>query len=448
MIEAIQRAVEPAIDYVRRLLARLRAAPNITRTDSTPIKNFRAAEIQQELPEQSVTPAPAPFELPPATIEPAHQIAAACPSRQSSKKKRQKTPDANTLAELLERIDDIFDTMKIPPIRGNWLPKKDINALHKIGIFARTDWMFEHYKDGSARIPHDIPLPTICSCHFIGSKFDTQDRVNPRFAFAIKEPRLPPNVEQFQGTAYRFGYAVQLQEDEHDNESGARMFWVWSWVVVATDGCIRFPSELRSDPSIIVHRRSHGARTDTIHQKAWRRPSLIRMSERPESDTEAWMSSAFRQLVVWWSDRSNQWSVGVRKDGKRATFSVPRENTAAYFANRQKVVTTSGATRPIIHYVEAHTRSNGSSVKAHVRGLSQFEWRGYRCSVTAPHLRGLLTNEFDVMPVEVPNAEAAANRVAYLDNVQLAERLADLEDVHANAHAKTAPATLPRHRAE
>lgn len=337
------------------------------------------------------------------------------PKRNTSK---QKTPEISDFTSLLDNIDDAFDSMNIPTMTGSWLPRKDIRALHKIGVYVKSDeGFFEICRE--ATIPADISLPAIMSCHLINKKNDTENRLHPRFIFAIKQPTLPSNVERVPGTVYRFAQAIEPK--------AGNMFWFWCWLVVRPDGQIVIPNEFSNVDTRIIHRRKRGgSRFDVVSNKIWHRPSMAMSRDGfSEEEVNVTLTSTFRQLVLWWVGREQNWSVGVRRLGKRVTFVVDRKHTSAYFKNRQKQVTQNGRTRPIIHFVEEHVRENGSRVKAHVRGLSSFEWRGYKCAVTAPNLRGFVATNAGLAPVEVRKDMDPKELV---DSVELSKILANSED--------------------
>jgi len=58
-----------------------------------------------------------------------------------------------------------------------------------------------------------------------------------------------------------------------------------------------------------------------------------------------------------------------------------------------------------------------------VRGLREFDWRGYSCSVIAPKLNGLLTTMCALEPVE-----AEPDSLDTVDTLSAAIMLADAED--------------------
>ena len=311
-------------------------------------------------------------------------------------------------------------------MRQSWLPQKDVRALYRLGVYVCNDWKMEFTP--SPALPHDCSLPAMASAHFIPSKLDTKEKVHPRFIVAIKEPRLPESAERVPGTTYRFGMSVELKEKKHDESSERQLFWVWAWFVVRPNGAIELPSELRSVANEILHRRrSGGAKSSFVYNRIWQKPSLARLGldEVKQHEHEIFLKCQFRQLILWWVSREDRWSVGVRKDGHRVTFSIDKRHTSAFFSNRNRQVTENGKTRPIIHYVEQFTRSNGSVVAAHVRGLSDFTWRGYQCTVVAPKLRGFISTTAPLSPVEI---DPQTPRDGYLTTAQVAIELAGIED--------------------
>lgn len=371
-------------------------------------------------------PAPVPASVPEPEPEPAPPVIQPAKKPRAAKRSAtQSRPNPETLADLLENLDESFGTMAIPEIKGNWLPKKDIKALHKLGIYVPTPWQMETSSD--PRIPAGTPLPMLASSMLLHGKYDTPDNIHPRFVFAFKEARLPPECEQIAGTPYRFGYCVQLAADEKDKTSPPRMFWLWAWVVVKQDGRLAVCHERRKVVHKIMHRRVvNGSRSSNFSTQQWCLPTMFTHEDSSRQDGHNhFLMCAFRQLVLWWTSRDERWSVGVRKDGRRVTFSIQPDHTAAYFADREKTVTDGGKTKRIIHFVREHQRSTGATVKAHVRGLRAFNWRGFACSVTAPKLNGAI---FTNCPLEPVDEEDMNPNAAYMTTLEVATSLAQNED--------------------
>lgn len=346
-------------------------------------------------------------------------------------KSTQVQPDIETFSGLLSGLEDSFHTMRVPQITGSWLAKKDVNAIKKLGVYIPTPFLLEFHKN--PEIPPDTPFPAIASAFFVPRKADVNDKIYPRFAYLIKGVKLPENVEVTRGTPFQFGVCYELQRTENGKPMSPKVFWAWCWMVVTPDRLIRIPHEKRRVSVNIQHRHAQsgyknrsGARSSTAHLSHWVLPSMV-VAEMGQDQAayEQMMTCSFRQLMVWWHKRQQQWSVGVRKDGNRATFSIAPEHTSAYFADRDTVVNVEGKPKKIIHFVREHERINGSNVKAHVRGLREFDWKGYHCAVTAPQLNGALTTNYPSDPVLVERSEFGNG---YMETQDMAVVLADAED--------------------
>jgi hypothetical protein len=76
--------------------------------------------------------------------------------------------------------------------------------------------------------------------------------------------------------------------------------------------------------------------------------------------------------------------------------------------------------------VREHTRSNGTVVKEHIRGLREFDWKGYHCVVTAPKFNGHLFTQMPIDPVEV---DKDFDPAVFMSTEMMAERMAAMEDM-------------------
>jgi hypothetical protein len=345
-------------------------------------------------------------------------------------KRTQNEPDTETFAGLLEGLEDSFYSMQVPTMQGSWLGKNDVNAIKKMGIYVPTPMEIELKKVPT--IPSDVPLIAIASAYFIPKKHNIEEKMYPRFAFCIKNKRLPESVEMICGTPYQFGLCYEFTKTEDDKEMKPKTFWFWCWMVVTPTGEIRIPNEMRQLSVSINHKRTKGgfkgmkgARQSTANLKRWCLPSIVVAEKNhDQSEHERFLKSTFRQLLLWWKRREDQWSVGVRKDGHRVTFSVAKEHTSAYFSDRDTVVNINGKPCKIVHYVREHRRSSGAVVKAHVRGLREFEWKGYHCVVTAPGFNGQLLTNLTIDPVDIE----PQTTIKYMETEEVAVALANAED--------------------
>ena len=333
-------------------------------------------------------------------------------------------PDMKTFSALLNGLEDSFHSLKIPTISGSWLAKKDVNAIKKLGVYIPTKEGIVWHKNPT--IPPVTSLPMIASALTVHSSNDIAGHFSPRFSFCIKAAKLPSGVEPIKGVPYQFGMCFYINETESGKGMPPKTFWMWCWIVVKSDGAIHIPQELRMLTNRIKHKARGVHGSSTVYNRQWMLPSLaIAEHGRDQDAHEQLMACTFEQLIIWWTKRKEQWSVGVRKNGNRATFSIEKEQTASYFADRDTVVNVDGKPKKIIHFVRQHTRSNGSEVKEHVRGLREFDWKGYQCTVTAPNLNGAIVTDAPLDPVELDKNESMDG---YLTNLEAASILANAED--------------------
>ena len=340
-------------------------------------------------------------------------------------------PDTETFAGLLEGLEDSFYTMMVPPISGSWLTKKEVNSIKKMGVYV-PDTLELDIAD-SPTIPKAHGFPAIASSYFVPRKMDEDDKLFQRFVYAIKGAKLPENVEMTKGVPYQFGACYEMKHEENGKDMKPKMFWAWCWMVIKADGSIVIPHEMRQMSVQIRHKNAQsgykgqrGSRQSTAHIKHWCVPTMaIAETGREQSAHENYLKCAFRQLLKFWAGRSDKWSVGVRKDGHRVTFSIAQEHTSAYFADRETVVNVEGKPKKIVHFVREHVRVTGAVVKAHIRGLREFDWKGYHCVVTAPLFKGVMATTLDIEPILLETDDTSGE---FISTQELAVRLADIED--------------------
>jgi len=332
-----------------------------------------------------------------------------------------------TLGELLDRLDATFASLRLPSLKESWLDRDSRIGLRKLGVHVPHPGLFwfDRIED---KIKLDVTkkLPAIMSMSMAyGAKCarDASKTISPEFFFAIKHRSLPAYVSKRPGVPYQFGFAVRLD---------GNLFWMHCWIVVdPRSGEVCFCDELRTTTNVIplrnpAARRAFGGHAQFV-TRSWTAPRMLDGDVRPLEEQRVAMKNMFRNLFDWWVKRDERWSVAVKKDGERITFGVDKDCTKEYFANRDKTVkTASGKTKPIIHFVQEHDRDIGSRVvrvKAHVRGLREFDWSGYHCVVTAPSFTGYTTAEFDV-----PAYEAEESDLSGIPLSKVGKLLAEFED--------------------
>lgn len=298
-----------------------------------------------------------------------------------------------TLSELLDHLEETFASYKIPTQATVNLSADSRLGLRKLGAHVPNPWNMpwsDDCKELKVNVANGMP-----SMFFISTplhKYNTDDKVNISFMFAIKHRKLPWNVEKKTGTPYQFGLTFR----------DCKLFWLTAWIVVKADGSIEICKEHQHKHIPVI---VNGKFKTSYKKKMFGEPELVADYQSEGKQGDLIVKNAFRASFNWWNERKNRWSVAVKKDGERITFAVDKSLTKKYFADRDKTIKTpSGRNKKIVHFVKAHERDYGgkiTKVREHIRGLNNFNWKGYQCLVTAPEFQGLVTAQCDIGATEV-----------------------------------------------
>jgi hypothetical protein len=149
---------------------------------------------------------------------------------------------------------------------------------------------------------------------------------------------------------------------------------------------------------------------------------------------EDFLRCIFCSALNFWMFKDQQWSVSIRKQGYRVTFSVPMKETKYYFKDREKTaLTPTGKKKTIIHYVREHQRhvnNKITTVKEHLRGIREFQWNDCLCCVTAPTFHQFSSQNFVATPSDFDDSSEP-----YVEIDDMAKMLANLEDSQETASA-------------
>lgn len=394
-------------EAITRLLADLRRADPIT-------------VVVGHVAEEVATPAPAPAPAPVKVRAP--------------RKRAQKPAELASMGDLLSSLEHTFDSLRLPFGSMSWISRSHVIGLRKLGVHVVHPTHVPLGKLTDRTVPPSRILPAMLAVSYGWSRSDTEAQVQTATTFAIKQTTLPAGVSPCQGQHYLFGCGYRLGAKSEVDPNKA-LHWVAGYITVRSDGSLYLHSEIKprrhnipvSRPS---SRRSNG-RQMTYTTKEWGTASLASLYQndgRTADDGALICTSEFATAMNWWLKREENWSVSVKKEGERVTFAIPKGLTAAFFKDRIKVTNAAGATRRIIHHVREHERdtsAGATTVKEHIRGLSDFDWKGYQCHVTAPRFNGSLSNVFTLAGTETEND---APTQGWVDVSKVGKMLADFED--------------------
>lgn len=334
------------------------------------------------------------------------------------KPKKKRGAQTKTLDDLLNNIAVTFKNLEfdIDDVTFHRMLKKEVVGLKKCSPLV-TDTRFLNDEAWMDTVDSSKPLPT----YFVvavnrGDKTDA-DTLAPDFAFGMRVNKVPWNVTRMTGAIYLFGMAWR---------DGKKHIWNGFWLSVQKDGSITVADELQTE-YVTVGRESY-------HRRKWDTSSW----HGPEKNRAAAIRHCFAQTLTRYQTRAENWNIGVSNGKKRITFLVPDNEAKDYFRNRNKVVNENGKTRPIIHYVKAHSYElSGKTVNVpeHIRGLREFDWQGYRCTITAPKFHAYSAVDFEFAGEEYISDDLPEG---FLGIGELADRLNDLEDSKQKRKARAA----------
>ena len=306
-------------------------------------------------------------------------------------KKEEHGKFTQNLSELLDNLDTAFESYNISTtVLAGYLHRDEILGLKKLGAHVPNPWVMK-YDESDPKIVNSInKLPSMMFIGLSLSSKDDHEFVHPDFMFGIKIKKAPWYIEKKEGTLYKFGMGYRLGRQELRKQ----LIWNAAWLVVKKDGSIEFCKESKQKMVHVGGKNSGGCYIQRVRGHSDLYESII---DANPNEGEHVLKNFFVAMHDWWVGRKDRWSVCVKKNGDRVTFAVDRSLTKKYFADRQKVINQNGNSKRIFHYVKQFERvRNGKTeiVKEHLRGLNEFDWKGYHCLISAPEFQGLTSVDF------------------------------------------------------
>lgn len=355
----------------------------------------------------------------------------------SPKRKNKRSPGrrkVENLSDLLDNISLTFKHLRAPDMKNSWLPRDDRIGLRRLGIYVPHPYLMPFNDDQP--IPCDVSkgFPTMMFLSFPGGDSTDEYMIKRKFVparmmFALKIDKLPSVVSRKPGVPYKFGFAM----GDFKQLDCLDLAWIYGFLSIEEGtGRVHICDELTEQKVAIeakspTSRKRAGKETITYSVNKWGPPRLWDLAVRSEEKWRINECNFFSAMFNWWNSRKDRWSVAVSDGSDRVTFSIDQANTSSWFADRDKSVNK----KKIIHFVNQHdrlVRGKTVSVKAHVRGIREFDWNGYHCLVTAPKFTNfdLITSAFDVTPTTVD--EDAEEQKTWMNTSELGSVLALLED--------------------
>lgn len=325
------------------------------------------------------------------------------------KKRREPRKTNNkTLGELLKNIDATFKELEfdIDDVTFYSMLKTDVIGLKKCSPLI-TLTTFHDTPQAFDTVDLSKGLPTYFVIAVNKGEASNQDYLSPDFCFGMKVKKVPWNVTRLTGTVYLYGMAWR---------DGKKHVWQGFWLSVLPDGSIKVADELKN--------KYVKVKDGYFTQRAWEKSSW----STTHKDREMVVRHCFCETLTRYQTRNDNWNIGVSNGKKRITFLIPDNEAKSYFKDRVKTKTGTGKTKPIIHFVQAHTqrhRDKTVDIPEHIRGVREFDWENYHCTITAPAFHKILSSDFEEAGEYVLD-EDLSNKLISIGT--LAEKMNSLED--------------------
>jgi hypothetical protein len=241
----------------------------------------------------------------------------------------------------------------------------------------------------------------------------------PKFLYFYKYQRTPPDVQSISDgdvycmTVYWDRLDGHSKGFEKRNKGGVPQEYA---VCVDHAGEVRVLRQLISDPVLLKGR--HGGRRGesfAIPHKHWSIPTkhLNWAVGRLDHSPEDYLRRCFLEAALMYESAAlgSMIRVEIVKGDMTATFGVDSKRTAYFFKDRDitaQALTSSGTRAPIFHSVRPHvrhTKTGEHGVRMHFRGLREFQWAGYRVSITVPGRDHFILPEVDIGSVSLPEGK-------------------------------------------
>lgn len=308
-----------------------------------------------------------------------------------------------TMAELLEHLDSTFSLIKLPTGKESWIDKDEVIGLRKIGIHVPNPWVLHWIKDENEIIvDRSKPLPSMVAIALLPTHalIENGKYMSQGISFAIRLRKPPYFIKKKEGDAYyKYGHSYMVD---------GKNYYFCMYASIDAAGLITICDELKVTNTVIKIRhgqKKHG-RSVSFSQKRWDVASMLRDDDRSIDQRRLIEKNILANILRWWNGREDRWNVVVKKHGERVTFSIDQSLSKDYFADRNVCINSStGKPMKIVHYVSGHDRViKGKTIKVneHIRGLREFDWKGYHCLVTAPKFTGHTSAHASLISEEIP----------------------------------------------
>jgi hypothetical protein len=240
-----------------------------------------------------------------------------------------------------------------------------------------------------------------------GDKY--RDLADIEFCYFTKlNRRFKPGVQATNGDLYKVTFL-------YSDRKAARK------IVIAGE----FYAGVMADGSlaVLLERHTHrvtvgkGRKRVTFPQQKWEAPFYLEViaadwRKRLPEEKNATAGDVAHFMVTWLAavleGSGGGFQIRATRNGISAVFGIDIKRSAYFFRDRDPIV-VDGITKKIFHFVRPFERAlpNGevTYVRAHFRGLREFEWNGHHIVITMPGLHHKTLAEFHAEAMEMEPGE-------------------------------------------
>ena len=302
--------------------------------------------------------------------------------------KKPRVKRAATLRQLLDSVEHSFEAVGCPTHWGwSHTCKDTVIALRRLGPHIGTEFAHTITRTKLSATALAGKASALMFVSYPKTEGVPDNWMDSVFSYALVLKKSPWYVSKHPGKAiYECGAAWK-------SEKNKKLLW-GNWYI-ALD---RKTGEV--EVCSVLNQKETRIKDYTYVNKVWGEPSMASADfcNVQANEGASVLRTVFIDCYESWQIMDSVWKVSVVKEGQRVTWTVPQGETKYFFADRDTTVTDAkGARKKIIHHVAQHVRkteAGESMVREHIRGLGNFNWRGYAVKVISPKFH-VTANDFD-----------------------------------------------------
>jgi hypothetical protein len=127
-----------------------------------------------------------------------------------------------------------------------------------------------------------------------------------------------------------------------------------------------------------------------LRQREWRLPQwVLEVADLKKKTPDEWAGGLLRMALATYVEATERIIIRVKKQTDVAAFGIELKRASYFFRDREaRALAADGKRKRIFHSVIRHSRriseTHWTDVRAHFRGLRDFDWNGYAVHIVFP----------------------------------------------------------------